>query len=58
MVSFEEELLRDARNLSIRSQAAKETLTEEEVEALRTGLDNFQRTFSKRIGMLEGFKEL
>lgn len=58
MVSFEEELLRDARNLSIRSQAAKETLTDEEVEALRTGLDNFQRTFSKRIGMLEGFKEL
>ena len=58
MVSFEEELLRDARNLSIRSQTAKETLTDEEVEALRTGLDNFQRTFSKRIGMLEGFKEL
>ena len=58
MVSFEEEMLRDARNLSIRSQTAKETLADEEVEALRIGLDNFQRTFSKRIGMLEGFKEL
>ena len=58
MVKFEEELLRDARNLSIRSQTAKDTLAEEEVEALRIGLDNFQRTFSKRIGMLEGFKEL
>ena len=58
MVNFEEEMLRDARNLSIRSQTAKETLADEEVEALRVGLDNFQRTFSKRIGMLEGFKEL
>ncbi len=58
MVSFEEELLRQARNLSIRSQTAKESLNEEDVEALRVGLDNFQRSFSKRLGLLEGFKEL
>ena len=58
MVSFEEELLRQARNLSIRSQTAKESLSEEDVEALRVGLDNFHRSFSKRLGLLEGFKEL
>ena len=58
MISFEEELLRQARNLSIRSQTAKESLNDEDVEALRVGLDNFQRSFSKRLGLLEGFKEL
>ncbi|MCH7606264.1 MAG: hypothetical protein IH962_03825 [Chloroflexi bacterium] len=58
MVSFEEDLLRQARNLSIRAQTAKESLDNEDVEALRTGLDNFQRTFSKRLGLLEGFREL
>ena len=58
MVSFEEELLRQARNLSIRSQTAKESLVEEDVNALKTGLDHFHRTFSKRLGLLEGFKEL
>ncbi|PKB81865.1 MAG: hypothetical protein BZY88_05605 [SAR202 cluster bacterium Io17-Chloro-G9] len=58
MVSFEEELLRQARNLSIRSQTAKESLTDEDVEALRVGLDGFQRSFSKRLGLLEGFKDL
>ena len=58
MVSFEEELLRQARNLSIRSQPAKESLSEEDVEALWVGLDNFHRSFSKRLGLLEGFKEL
>ena len=58
MVSFEEELLRQARNLSIRSQTAKESLSEEDVEALRVGLDSFHRSFSKRLGLLEGFKEL
>ena len=58
MVSFEEELLRSARNLSIRSQTAKASLDAQDVEALRVGLDSFQRTFSKRLGLLEGFKEL
>ena len=63
MVSFEEDMLRQARNLSIRSQTAKDhavnqVWAEEDVDALRTGLDNFQRTFSKRLGLLEGFKEL
>jgi len=58
MVNFEEELLRQARNLSIRSQTAKESLNADDVEALRVGLDQFQRTFSKRLGLLEGFKEL
>ena len=58
MVSFEEDLLRQARNLSIRTQTAKESLNSEDVDALRTGLDHFQRTFSKRLGFLEGFKEL
>ena len=58
MISFEEELLRQARNLSIRSQTAKESLADEDVEALNTGLDHFHRTFSKRLGLLEGFKEL
>jgi len=58
MVSFEEEMLRHARNLSIRAQAAKASLETEDVEALATGLDSFQRTFSKRLGFLEGFKEL
>ena len=58
MIIFEEDLLRQARNLSIRSQTAKESLAEDDVAALGTGLDNFQRTFSKRLGLLEGFKEL
>jgi len=58
MVSFEEELLRQARNLSIRAQTAKASLENEDVEALRTGLDSFQRTFSKRLGLLEGFRDL
>ena len=58
MIIFEEDLLRQARNLSIRSQTAKESLADDDVAALRTGLDNFQRTFSKRLGLLEGFKEL
>ena len=58
MIVFEEELLRQARNLSIRSQTAKESLAEEDVAALNTGLDHFQRTFSKRLALLEGFKEL
>ena len=58
MVNFEEDLLSQARNLSIRSQTAKESLNQEDVDALSTGLDNFQRTFSKRLGFLEGFKEL
>ena len=58
MISFEEELLRQARNLSIRSQTAKESLNDEDVDALRVGLDSFQRSFSKRLGLLEGFKEL
>ncbi|MCH8206197.1 MAG: hypothetical protein IH956_04255 [Chloroflexi bacterium] len=58
MVSFEEEMLRHARNLSIRAQTAKASLDTEDVDALATGLDNFQRTFSKRLGFLEGFKEL
>ena len=58
MISFEEELLRQARNLSIRSQTAKTSLYQGDVDALRTGLDQFQRTFSKRLGFLEGFKEL
>ena len=58
MISFEEEMLRQARNLSIRSQTAKESLSDDDVDALRTGLEHFQRTFSKRLGLLEGFKEL
>ena len=58
MVSFEEDLLRQARNLSIRAQTAKASLESEDIEALSTGLDSFQRTFSKRIGLLEGFREL
>lgn len=58
MVSFEEDLLRQARNLSIRAQSAKASLESADVDDLRTGLDNFQRTFSKRLGLLEGFKEL
>ena len=58
MVSFEEDLLRQARNLSIRAQTAKASLESEDVESLSTGLDSFQRTFSKRIGLLEGFREL
>ncbi len=58
MVSFEEDLLRQARNLSIRAQTAKESLESGDVDDLRTGLDNFQRTFSKRLGLLEGFREL
>ena len=58
MISFEEDMLRQARNLSIRSQTAKESLAVEDVDALQTGLDNFQRTFSKRLGLLEGFREL
>ena len=58
MVKFEEELLRHARNLSIRSTAAKESLASDDVDALSTGLDQFHRTFSKRLGLLEGFKEL
>ena len=58
MIIFEEDLLRQARNLSIRSQTAKESLADDDVAALSTGLDNFQRTFSKRLALLEGFKEL
>mgnify|MGYP001339755174 CR=1 FL=1 len=58
MVSFEEDLLRQVRNLAIRAQTAKASLEGEDVEALSTGLDSFQRTFSKRLGLLEGFKEL
>ncbi len=58
MVRFEEEMLRYARNLSIRSQAAKTSLASDDVQALGIGLDNFQRTFSKRQGLLEGFREL
>ena len=51
-------MLRQARNLSIRSQTAKDSLSDDDVDALRTGLDHFQRTFTKRLGLLEGFKEL
>jgi hypothetical protein len=58
MVSFEEDLLRQVRNLAIRAQTAKESLEGEDVEALSAGLDSFQRTFSKRLGLLEGFREL
>jgi len=58
MVSFEEDLLRQVRNLTIRAQTAKASLEEEDVEALSAGLDSFQRTFSKRLGLLEGFREL
>ena len=58
MVSFEEDLLRQVRNLAIRAQTAKASLEGEDVEALSAGLDSFQRTFSKRLGLLEGFKEL
>ena len=58
MVTFEEELLRQARNLSIRAQTAKTSLDDEDVAALSTGLDHFQRTFSKRLGLLEGFRDL
>ena len=58
MITFEEEMLRQARNLSIRSQTARESLSDDDVAALRTGLEHFQRTFSKRLGLLEGFKEL
>ncbi|MCH7800098.1 MAG: hypothetical protein IIC24_01005 [Chloroflexi bacterium] len=58
MVRFEEEMLRYARNLSIRSQTAKTSLASDDVQALEIGLDNFQRTFSKRQGLLEGFREL
>ena len=58
MIRFEEEMLRSARNLTIRSQAAKSTLTSEDVAELGIGLDNFQRTFSKRLGLLEGFNDL
>ena len=58
MVRFEEEMLRYARNLSIRSQTAKTSLASDDVQALGIGLDNFQRTFSKRQGLLEGFREL
>ena len=58
MIAFEEDLLRQARNLSIRSQTAKESLADDDVAALSTGLDSFQRTFSKRLALLEGFKEL
>ena len=58
MVSFEEDLLRQVRNLAIRAQTAKTSLEGEDVEALSAGLDSFQRTFSKRLGLLEGFKEL
>ena len=57
MITFEEEMLRQARNLSIRSQTARESLSDDDVAALRTGLEHFQRTFSKRLGLLEGFKE-
>ena len=58
MVTFEEELLRQARNLSIRAQTAKTSLDDEDVAALSTGLHHFQRTFSKRLGLLEGFRDL
>ena len=58
MITFEEEMLRQARNLSIRSQTARESLSDDDVAALGTGLEHFQRTFSKRLGLLEGFKEL
>ena len=58
MVKFEEELLRQSRDLSIRSTAIKETLDSEAVDGLRLSVEEFHRTFSKRIGLLEGFKDL
>ena len=58
MVRFEEELLRHARDLSIRSHAIKESLDDEAVNELRLGLDEFHLKFTKRLGLLEGFREL
>ena len=58
MVRFEEEMMRSARNLTIRSQTVKSNLASEDIAELGMGLDNFQRTFSKRLGLLEGFKDL
>ena len=58
MVRFEEELLRQSRDLSIRSNAIKESLDDDAVNELRLGLDAFHSKFTKRMGLLEGFKEL
>ena len=58
MVRFEEEMMRSARNLTIRSQTVKSNLASEDIAELSMGLDNFQRTFSKRLGLLEGFRDL
>jgi hypothetical protein len=58
MVRFEEELLRHARDLSIRSHAIKETLDNDAVNELRLGLDEFRLKFTKRLGLLEGFRDL
>lgn len=58
MVKFEEELLRQSRDLSIRSNAMKESLNDDAVNELRLGLDEFHSKFTKRIGLLEGFKDL
>lgn len=58
MVRFEEELLRHARDLSIRSRAIKESLDDDAVNELRLGLEEFRLKFTKRLGLLEGFKDL
>ena len=58
MVRFEEELLRQSRDLSIRSSAIKESLDDRAVGELRLGLDEFHSKFTKRLGLLEGFRDL
>ena len=58
MVKFEEELLRQSRDLSIRSNAMKESLNDDAVNELRLGLDEFHSKFTKRMGLLEGFRDL
>ena len=58
MVRFEEELLRQSRDLSIRSNAIKESLDDDAVNELRLGLDEFHSKFTKRMGLLEGFRDL
>ena len=58
MVKFEEELLRNVRDMSLRSTAIRESIEDETVDGLRISLEKFHRTFSKRLGLLEGFKDL
>jgi hypothetical protein len=58
MVKFEEELLRNVRDMALRSTAIRESIEDETVDGLRISLEKFHRTFSKRLGLLEGFKDL